>query len=549
MLRNLRIKNFALIDQIELNFESGFSVITGETGSGKSILLNALNLILGERADFSVIGSLSEKSIVEADFLIQGYNLENFFRDNDLDYEESTLIRREININGKSRAFVNDTPVSLTVLKELVSQLINIHSQYNTLELKNKMYQLEVVDLLSDLKADQKNFQAKYKSYLSTKNLLSTQKERLSQLVLQKDYNQFQLDEINGLNLDTRDYLKLESELTKAQNSGEIIQAYSSLLNGLEGENESLERLQHLKSVLDKNKKLDLTIEDFSIRINSVIIELKDLAQEALVLIESVEMDPEKIENLTSLLNAYFHVLKKHNLTDQHQLFEFKENLERETTDFDELQEQIIQLEKTIEKENSELLDLANNLHQSRVSKVPEISKQLKNILTDLKLPDTNLEFKLNIRTDFNQFGLTDVEFLFSANQGISPVPIERAASGGELSRVMLALQKMVSEKKLLPTVLFDEIDTGVSGDVAQKIGDLLNKMGENFQLIAITHLPQVAAKSRHHFKVEKNNLNGRTMSSVRLLSSDEKVNEIARLMSGELISDAAIANAKSLMN
>jgi DNA repair protein RecN (Recombination protein N) len=549
MLKSLRIQNFALIDHVELSFNSGYTVITGETGSGKSILLGALNLILGERADFSVIGPISDKAVVEADFELGLYHLEEYFTENDLDYSSQTFIRREININGKSRAFINDTPVSLTILKELTSHLVNIHSQYNTLELKSKEYQLDIVDTLANLNVTRNEFSKKYKILIDKRNKLELLKQHLSKSLQQSDYNKFQLEELEILNLDQTNFEQIEIDLKKAENSESIITALNSVAEIIDGDNKVTDQIRTLLSSLDRIKNVDENINNLYERINSVAIELIDISAEANNSIDSFEVNPGKIEALTESMNRFLHVLKKHNLQNQEDLVHFRNNLETDLLDSEETQNQINKQESEWDLLNNELNKEAITLHNEREKAVQSISTELQKSLEELKLPQTKLEFKLSLKDEMNQFGKTDVNILFSANVGIEAIPIEKAASGGELSRVMLALQKMISERKLLPTVLFDEIDTGVSGDVAQKIGLLLQKMGEHFQLIAISHLPQVAAKAQHHMKVEKSILGDRTISKVRILTKNEQVEEIARLMSGEQITDAAIETAKALMN
>lgn len=549
MLHSLRIKNFALIDQVELKFQPGYTVITGETGSGKSILLHALNLILGERADFSVIGPASEKAVVEAEFEIKGFHLEHFFTENDLDQENLTLIRREINTNGKSRAFINDTPVGLNILKDLTSCLVNIHSQYNTLELKNKAYQLDVLDTLAELRTKRSDFSTKFKKHNDKKSKLVALKLSLSHALQQQDYNKFQLEELEELNLDTTNYELLEAELKKVENGEELMQGLAAIINALEDDNQVIDKLRILRSVLDKMKGIDCTIDNLSERLNSILIELSDISTDASRTIDLVEIDPEKLQNLTSALNRFNHSLKKHNVQNQSELLDYKNSLAGELLDAEETQNQIIKLEEEVDALHDEVLVKAKELHQDRLKAVQPISKELQSILEELKLPNTKLEFQLVEKAELNISGITDVTILFSANVGIETVPIEKAASGGELSRVMLALQKMISEKKVLPTVLFDEIDTGVSGDVAQKIGTLLQKMGTHFQLLAISHLPQVAAKASNHFKVEKEIIDNRTITRVNTLNANERIEEIARLMSGEHITSAAIETAKALMN
>lgn len=549
MLRSLRIQNFALIDSVELNFDAGYTVITGETGSGKSILLAALNLILGERSDFSVIGPNSEKAIVEADFLIKGFDLASFFSENDLDFSDLTMIRREISSSGKSRAFINDTPVSLSALREFTGRLVNINSQYNTLELKNKTYQLETLDTLADLNAARMDYSKMFKHFIEKTSVLKELKQELSRVLQQQDYTKFQLEELNDLQLDRTDFSKIEIDLKLAENGESILQNLQAITSVIGSDDQVLDKLRSLRTILDRNKGIDETIDQLAERIHSVMIELSDISSDAVRKSELVEIDPEKALELTSLLNKYNHVLRKHNIQDQAELLAFRDNLENEILDAEETQNQINRLEKELDDLSFDLNNKAEELHNARLKAIDPISSELQNILEELKLPNTKLEFQLTKRSDLNQFGCSDINILFSANVGMPAVSIEKAASGGELSRVMLALQKMISEKKLLPTVLFDEIDTGVSGDVAQKIGALLQKMGKHFQLMAISHLPQVAAKATHHFKVEKEIIENRTISKVSLLNDKQKVEEIARLMSGEEITEAAIQTAKALMN
>ncbi len=547
MLSSLRIKNFALIDQLELDLHKGFTALTGETGSGKSILLNALNLIMGERADFSVIGPLADKSVVEAGFNISDLQLEDFFVENDLDYEPNTIIRREISRNGKSRSFVNDTPVGLTTLRTLTEKLISIHSQYNTLELKNKNYQLNVLDTLTGLKKRVDGFTIRYNQLLQKNRQLDEIQNDNAKSASDQDYIQFQLNELAQLSLDSIDYTALEREWNILENSEDLLKIYSALSSSVE-ENIS-PQMRDIKTILDKLAQLDPTIGDLTSRWNSTLIELEDIANEASSKLESIENDPQRKFEIDQKLNVFNSILNKYNVKNQGELLQLQQHLTNSITKLADQSEEIQQLQHEIDRLRSELQSEANELHEQRVKEAVNVEKTLEAILYELKLPHTRLQFDLYKSDELNKFGNSSLELLFSANVGIPAVPIEKAASGGELSRVMLALQKMISEKQILPTVLFDEIDTGVSGDVAQKIGDLLNKMGANFQLLAITHLPQVAARASHHFKVEKSIQNDRANSSVRILSQHERVEEIARLMSGEEISLAAIENAKALMS
>lgn len=546
MLQHLHILNFALIEEATIDFNNGFTVITGETGSGKSILLNALNLILGERADFSVIGSKSNKSIVEASFRISN-RFKLFFQENDLDFDETIIVRREILKEGKSRAFVNDTPVQLNVLKNLCSQLVQIHSQYNTLELKSKIYQLEVLDILSGLEFERNLMNQYFIDFQNLKRQLETIETELATVKATQDYNQFVLGELNDLQLDKTDYSILENELNRIENAESLKSFYHTVVDSIE--NQGLySNLKSAKTGLDKFVSLDNQVASFTERLNSLMIELKELSSDANKSLEDLEFSGFNAMELTEKLDTFNRILSKHRLFNQEQLKVLKNDLESKVSGLEDLEFTCDSLRDELKLKYNSLVEFAEVLHEKRVSATPSIEKELKQILNALKLPDTDLKFELIKTAEINASGNSEISFLFSANKGMVAVPVEKAASGGELSRVMLALQKMVSEKRDLPTILFDEIDTGVSGDVAQKIGQLLNQMGKKVQLIAISHLPQVAAKAGNHLVVSKRIENNQMKTHVYSINSEERVIEIARLLSGEQISDAALSNAKNLM-
>jgi DNA repair protein RecN (Recombination protein N) len=546
MLQRLHILNFALIEEAKIDFNKGFTVITGETGSGKSILLNALNLILGERADFAVIGSKSNKSIVEATFQVSE-RMKSFFEEHDLDFDKNLLVRREILKEGKSRAFVNDTPVQLHVLKSLCSQLVQIHSQYNTLELKSKSYQLELLDILAGLETERNQMNQLFISFQDLKRKLHTSETELAKVQATQDYNHFVLNELTELRLDTTDYSFLEVELNRIENSETLKSVYHSIVDVTE--NQGLySGLKSAKLNLDKFASADSEVAIFSDRLTTFLIELKEISSDANKALDNLEFSGLNAQDLTEKMDSFNRILSKHRLNSQEQLMAFKVELESKVVGLETLEFECENLRNQLKMKSDLLIELANDLHTKRVKASPAIENQLKQILNSLKLPDTNLKFKLSNSSDINAFGNSEISFLFSANKGMDAVPVEKAASGGELSRVMLALQQMVSEKRELPTILFDEIDTGVSGDVAQKIGLLLNQMGETVQLIAISHLPQVAAKAENHLVVAKKIENQEMKTRVFSISEDERVVEIARLLSGEQISDAALSNAKNLM-
>lgn len=548
MIASLRIENFALIDTVEINFNSGFTVITGETGSGKSILLNALNLILGERANFSVIGSNSDRSIVEADVEIKGFGLEAFFEENELDYFDTTIIRREINQQGRSRAFINDVPVQLTTLKAFSSQLIHIHSQYNTLELKDVNFQLKVLDVLANVAIERNQYSERYSAFKKYQLVLNKKREQLSESLAQSDYNDFQLNELEELELDKRNFETIKGEVENAENADEIRAVFAELNSILVNEQGAINLLIHLKSLLLKKSPLSSDIKDLYERVNAVLIEIQDIAETAESKGESFDFDSSKLDENIKLLDNYNRISQKHNVSSQEDLMRIKSELGESGMSFDNLKLEIGQLEAKINQEEQDLICLANKLHEDRLKAIPQIENQIKSALSDLKLIDTELIFDLQKEKELNIDGFSRLQMLFSPNVGVPAVPVHQAASGGELSRVMLALQSLMSTKIQLRSMLFDEIDTGVSGDVAQKMAMTLKKMGEGMQVIAITHLPQVAAKGGQHFKVLKKVQDGKTKTFVQELSLNERIEETARLMSGDEINSAALENAKALM-
>jgi DNA repair protein RecN (Recombination protein N) len=548
MIASLRIRNFALIHSLNLDLDKGFSVITGETGSGKSILLNALGLLLGDRADFSVIGPESEKSVVEATVDIAAYGLADFFQQNDLDLIHPTIIRREISTTGRSRAFINDTPVQLNVLREFTEKLVNIHSQYNTLELKNRQFQLDLLDILGEITVERNAYAEAYSAYRKLSFSLIEKQDRLSELLKQQDYTAFQLQELEELELEKVDFSSMEKEFELVSNSEEVLETIAGLNELIEGEKNILILLNRSKTNLDKVKHVSQELDDLFLRLNSVIVELKEIGSDCGRFASTLELDPARKEILLQNLDRFNSLVRKHRLNSQEELKALLYKLREEAHNTTELEDEILELTKLLKTKEKELLHFADTLHEKRMSTAPRIEQRLVEQLNELKLSDTRLVFELDRKDVPGPNGFTDLKMIFSANKGIAPVSIEKAASGGELSRVMLVIQQLIAERTAMPTVLFDEIDTGVSGDVAQKIGALLRKMGKRAQLIAITHLPQVAAAAEHHFVVEKQSMSGRTLSTVRKLEAEQHVIEVARLMSGDTITESAIANAKDLI-
>lgn len=549
MLSKIWIKNFALIQELNFDFQKGYTVITGETGSGKSILLGAINLILGERADFSLIGPDSDKTIVEAEFSIGNLGLQQWFESNDVDFEPTALVRREINRQGRSRAFVNDTPVSLQQIKQLTEGLINIHSQHHTIALRDKNFHLELLDILAGIEKEVLDFGVNFQKLKQKQKVLREEKDRVAKAEADKDYLTFQLEELASLHLGNTDFRKMEEELEQQENRESIVSSLDAIRGTLDDENGSIAALKVLKSKLERSAIADTKLSELVQSLNSAILELDDISSESSYYLEHLEKNPERILELTSKLDAYNRVIQKHKCANQAELRELETTWQAQVDFSIEGQAHIDQMELEILKEINQLNGKADQLHEKRSKAAVKIQQDIATLLAELKMPNTQLEFDLKPIEEFTATGKTAVSMLFSTNKGIPVQPIEKIASGGELSRLMLAIQCLISEVKQLPSIVFDEIDTGVSGEVAQKIGSLLQRMGKNLQLIAISHLPQVAGKAMSHILVEKQEKEGRTLSSLRQLTQDERIQEIARLMSGEAINEAALANAKSLMD
>ncbi|MFM7301693.1 MAG: DNA repair protein RecN [Crocinitomicaceae bacterium] len=547
MLRQLSIQNFAIIEHVELSFESGFSVITGETGSGKSMLLDALHLILGERADFNIIGPLANKAIVEGKFKSNA-DIRAWLSLHEIDEDDELIVRREITKEGKSRAFINDTPVTLNLQRELAIKLVHIHSQFNTIELKDKRFQLELFDHLAETTVLALSFQKKFSSFQHEKNKLNSLKDSLHEAEKSIDYTLYLKEELSKLNLSSINYQDLEKELRRSENQSGLNECYAGIA-AIEEEGGVLDILKRLSSSTDKWSTVDEGLKELGDRISSVRLELKDISSIANDSISESELSVSAVNELTQKIDEYNRLLNKHKCKDQEELVHCYHELSIETLNIEQLKEQIVKLEQVVFSQEQLLMELAKNLHDARQKQSEKVIKELDVLLGELNLPNTELQIDLKEKEEFDKSGITKMEWLFSANVGYAPVSIEKAASGGELSRLMLALQKMLSEKKELPTILFDEIDTGVSGEVAEKMGKFIKVMGKQRQIFAISHLPQVAAKANAHFFVKKNIEDNRAITQIVELTENERIEEIARLMSGEKITDSARLTAKALIN
>ena len=546
MIRKLRISNFALIENLELEFSQGFTILTGETGSGKSILLNAFSLIAGNRSSSSIVGTYGTKAVVEI-ILSPHTDDPAFFEKNQLDMDSEVILRREVTGFGKSRAFINDSLVSLQLLKEYTSNKLLVHSQYNTYELKSKKTQLELYDSMTGNDNDAINFSVLYRDLIENREIVNKLLNDLNQSSKDMDYNQFLCDELMALKLDERDYSKVEEELFKLEHSEEI----RSSLQKIEGFSDDRGVYNSLNEVLFQLDKLNIQegpLAELKDRLNEMTLEIKDIHSEASQLLDSVVDDPERKMELIHQIDEFNRVIKKHKVTSQDDLEAIRDELSYSSKDLKQLEVKLNNAQRDLSDIESKVKKSAESLHKSRLEQRKVISKKILKELKALKLPNTDIEFEMT-QGDMTETGITNLNLLFSANLGHPNIEIEKAASGGELSRFMLALLKLISETRKMPTILFDEIDSGVSGDVANKIGQLLKKMGASTQLIVISHLPQVASKANQHFKVHKKVDNSISTTHVELLEKEQRIREVARLMSGDEITLSAIDTAKSLMN
>lgn len=542
MLKHLHVQNFALIPELSLDLDQGFLAITGETGSGKSILLGALNLILGERADYSVIRDQEKKTVVEAVFELD-QRMSVFFESNDIDFDTETVIRREISAQGKSRAFINDTPVSLQVLKELTEQLIYIHSQHETLSIRKSDFQFNLLDTIGNSADQFMTYQAQYRKWKTKLSWLEKAENERNQFLKELEFNQFLFNEISELNLDVTDYAALDLELQSANNIDARKQVLEALVQGIGGEDATMDRIQAIKAFLDRNGKDDPLLDEMKSRLMGVIAELEELEKDAQRALERVDMNPERMQELTQALDKFNRLLLKHRLSNQHELMDLGSQLEQSISRTESLTDDIELARDEIKVMEKELMLQSKALFQARSSAAQLLKNQIEAQLAQLKMPDAKVGFDLVATTELNADGGMAIDLLFSANPGMPLKSIQKAGSGGELSRLMLVLQSILSEKKGLPTLVLDEIDTGVSGDVAQRIGRLLHQMGANIQLLVVTHLPQVAALAQAHFEVKKE----QAITSINRLTAADSDFAIAKMLSGDNVTTPALNNAKAL--
>lgn len=550
MIVSLSIENFALIEKLSVRFSDGFTIVTGETGAGKSILLGALGLVLGKRADLSSLKNKEEKCIIEAHFQIKNYHLQTFFEANDLDYEEETIIRREILPSGKSRAFINDTPVNLNELQELSNFLLDIHSQHQTQELSEDAVQFQIIDSVASNWEVISQYTSQLKQYKKYNSELKFKKEFLNSLVKEQDYNAFLLDELLLANLKSGEQEVLESQFEKLNNVEFINE---NLLKSLSIANEEqygvLQNLKEIKISIHKIAPFSSEFNALNERISSLLIEFDDIEKELTRLTESVFSNPEELEAINEKLQLIYSLQKKHQVNSVDKLLEIQNDLDAKVLSVVTLETEISSIENQISESEIILNDLAFKIHENREVALPILTNKLSLVLEPLGMANARFDIQLTSKEAFFANGKDEIQFLFSANKGSDFGLLKKIASGGEMSRIMLAVKSVLSEYSKLPTILFDEIDTGVSGEIAYKMGEIMKQMSLNMQVFAITHLPQIAGKGKEHFKVFKVITENQTQSELKLLTKEERIIEIAQMLSGSTISDSALNHAKELLN
>lgn len=550
MLAHLTIENYILIKHLNLSFTEGLNVITGETGAGKSILVDALGLILGERADLNVLRYKENKCVVEGSFFVENYGLESFFKENDLDYDTVVILRREISPQGKSRAFINDTPVNLPVLKELGEKLVDIHSQHETLRLNNSAFQLQLIDSYAGNAELSASYASAYKIYLNHLNELKHLEVKNSQNESELDYHLFQLNELRELNLQEGEQEELEEEASKLSHTEDIkTNVFSALRNFNDAEPGIIQLLNDTLNSLHQISGFDNSLTQLAERIEQSSIELKDIHRELDNYNDKVFHNPQRLEELNGRLSEIYNLINKHHAVSANELLNIREELEKKTSGVESLKNLIEKLTAHIQEQQKQLFLQADKLHFNRKKAAEAINKEMQKVLASLGMPNAGFIAEVSKVNDLNSSGCDTISFRFSANKGSEMQSIQKVASGGELSRLMLALKSLVISRNILPTILFDEIDSGVSGDIAGKVGEIMRKIAQHSQVFAITHLPQIAGKADHHFLAFKETENGTTTSSLRKLDNTDRVEEIARIISNDKVSDTARSMARELIS
>ena len=541
MLKQLHISNYALIDELDVSFESGFNVITGETGAGKSILLGALDFALGDRADTNVLFEKDKKCVVEAQFELHNENLRLLFEANDLDFESECIFRRELNPQKKSRAFINDTPVALQTMKEIGSQLVDIHSQHDSLLLTDADFQLRLLDDIAQNGDVLAEYQTEYGNYNALKRKLNDLKDIAMKNTAENDYLKFQLEELDKAQLKKGEYADIEQTLSVMENSEEI-KTLLVTANGLldNSEHSILGQVNELSSALSRLKHLLPDTEGLYVRTDNLKVELKDIAYDLRRKEDDTQFDEGQLQSLQERYDLLSRLMMKHHLNDFEELIALRNGLKEKVNAFENIDEAIANAEKELKENEKQLSSLAKALHDKRCQAAKAFSEKVTALVQQLAMPFAQFQVSVESQNNFGSKGCDEIRFLFSANKGIAVDDLRRVASGGELSRLMLSIKSTVSYYNYIPTLIFDEIDTGVSGEVAAKIGAIMWQMGHTLQLISITHLPQVASQAEHHYFIYKDNDGARTQSHIRLLNPEERVTEIAKMLSNDKVTPEA---------
>jgi DNA repair protein RecN (Recombination protein N) len=549
MLKSLLIKNYALIDNLQLELNKGFTTVTGETGAGKSILLGALSLILGQRAEISLLKDKSKKCVVEVLFQINGYQLEAFFEANQLDYNDILIVRREINTNGVSRAFINDTPVNLGLLKDLSDKLIDIHSQHQNLLLSNFQFQLKVVDSFSqhrDKLTSYRNLFLENKKILNEYEQVKANADKARQ---DSDYYKFQFDQLFNAKLTENEQVKLESDLEILSHTEEIKESLSKVLFNLtENENNILSGLKEIQNSLSLICRFYSPASELNNRFSVINIELKDIINEISNLNDKLEFNPGQLDLIKERLDIIYRLEQKHNVNNVRDLIDKMNELDKKLGEILSFDAEIEKLKKQITDNNDLLNNLSSDISKKRLSVIPEIEKKVLLSLYELGMPNASFKIQIKKSGNLNINGNDDITFLFSANKNVEPLDISKVASGGELSRVMLCIKSLIAKSASLPTVIFDEIDSGISGEIGYKMGKIMKKMSEKMQVVTITHLPQIAANGEFHYVVFKDDSEDTVHTRIKLLEQNERITEIAKLLSGKKLTETSLKNAKELL-
>ena len=549
MLKRLHIRNYALIDELEIDFSERLTIITGETGAGKSILLGALGLVMGERADTKVFYNDREKCVVEAFFEVGEYDLQEFFGEQELDYDTEVVIRRELSPAGKSRAFVNDTPVNNQVLQRVTEALVDIHQQFDVLDIHNVNFQLRMIDALADNSLILKDYQRHYRQFATDRRRLAELIERSTTGAKEMEFLRFQLDELQKAELLDGEQVRLETALTQLSSAEDIKRTYGQAYGYLqENELNLISQLQELARSMGGTRKLSPTLSALSERLEAAIVELQDLAKDCERISELTEHDPQRIGEVQERLNVIYKLQKKHGVVEVAGLLALQESLEQQLTGFTDLGDEIIRLETSLVAQEKHLRAIAATLSERRTAIPADFEARVHTMLAQLSMPHSRLKVEIRETAALTPTGMDDVQFLFASNVGSRYLPIKDVASGGELSRLTLCTKSLVADAIPLPTLIFDEIDSGISGDVSLKMGLILQELSDRHQVVSITHTPQIAARADKHYFVYKKVDNNRTVTNIRLLNPDERVRSIAVMLSGNPPSEAAVETARELI-